>query len=221
MEGLILDDQLLNALADLDEEKTINLVKEYLSKGVSPLKVVELCQQGVEVVGKRYCNGEYYLSDLIMSEEILKEVMVILEPLITSDIPSNGMTIILGTIEGDIHDLGKNIIHYMLKSSGFKVVDLGVDVAPETFVQAVNQTKAPVLGISVLLSFCVSAVKKVVDLLVESGLRDQVKIIVGGYPVNEIVKDYTGVDYYTNDITKLFEICQMLKDELPIPEETS
>lgn len=206
-------DELLNALSDLDEEKTIALVKKRLSEGDSPLKVVELCQQGVEVVGKRYCKGEYYLSDLIMSEEILKEVMVILEPLITTDIPSNGMTIILGTIEGDIHDLGKNIIHYMLKSSGFKVVDLGVDVAPEAFVQAVNETKAPVLGISVLLSFCVSAVKKVVDLLAEAGLRDQVKIIVGGYPVNEIVKDYTGVDYYTNDITKLFEICQMLKEE--------
>ncbi|AFM00714.1 MULTISPECIES: B12-binding domain-containing protein [Desulfitobacterium] len=214
-----MDDGLVNALADLDEEKTINLVKKHLSDGDSPLKVVELCQKGVEVVGRRYCNGEYYLSDLIMSEEILKEVMVILEPLITTDIPSNGMTIILGTIEGDIHDLGKNIIHYMLKSSGFKVVDLGVDVSPEAFVQAVNETKAPVLGISVLLSFCVSAVKKVVDLLTESGLRDQVKIIVGGYPVNEIVKDYTGVDYYTNDITKLFEICQMLKDEVPTLRE--
>lgn len=216
-----MDDELLNALADLDEEKTIELVKKRLNEGDSPLNVVELCQRGVEVVGKRYCKGDYYLSDLIMSEEILKEVMVILEPLITSDIPSNGMTIILGTIEGDIHDLGKNIIHYMLKSSGFNVVDLGVDVSPEAFVQAVNETKAPVLGISVLLSFCISAVKKVVDLLTDAGLRDQVKIIVGGYPVNEIVKDYTGVDYYTNDITKLFEICQMLKYGVPAMGETS
>jgi len=216
-----LDEKLLNALADLDEEKTIDLVKKALSEGHSPLKVVEICQRGVEIVGQKYCKGEYYLSDLIMSEEILREVMVILEPLITTDIPSNGMTIILGTIEGDIHDLGKNIIHYMLKSSGFKVVDLGVDVAPEVFVRAVNETKAPVLGISVLLSFCVSAVKNVVDLLTDAGLRDQVKIIVGGYPVNEIVKDYTGVDYYTNDITNLFEICQMLKEQMPTLEEKS
>ncbi|AGA69460.1 putative cobalamin binding protein [Desulfitobacterium dichloroeliminans LMG P-21439] len=208
-----MDDELLNALADLDEEKTIALVQRHLSEGDSPLKVVEICQLGVEIVGQRYCNGEYYLSDLIMSEEILREVMVILEPLITSEVPANGMTIILGTIEGDIHDLGKNIIHYMLKSSGFRVIDLGVDVSPEAFVRAVNETKAPVIGISVLLSFCISAVKRVVDLLSEAGLRDQVKIIAGGYPVNEIVKDYTGVDYYTNDITNLFDICQKIKAE--------
>ena len=209
-----MDEELLLALADLDEEKTLAIVQKMLHAGCSPVKVVEICQKGVEIVGQRYSKGEYYLSDLVMSEEILREVMAILEPLIVTDIPSNGMTIILGTIEGDIHDLGKNIIHYMLESSGFKVVDLGVDVAPETFVKAVNETKAPVLGISVLLSFCVSGVKKVVDLLTEAGLRQQVKVIVGGYPVNERVKEYTGVDYYTNDITRLFEICQMLRDEI-------
>ncbi|MGE4272630.1 MAG: B12-binding domain-containing protein [Desulfitobacterium sp.] len=216
-----MDDELLNALADLDEEKTIALVHQHLGVGDSPLKVVEICQLGVEIVGQRYCNGEYYLSDLIMSEEILREVMVILEPLITSEIPANGMTIILGTIEGDIHDLGKNIIHYMLKSSGFRVIDLGVDVSPEVFVRAVNETKAPILGISVLLSFCISAVKRVVDLLSEAGLRDQVKIIAGGYPVNEIVKDYTGVDYYTNDITNLFDICQKIKAETSFSDGNS
>ncbi|MEL1135220.1 cobalamin-dependent protein [Desulfitobacterium sp. THU1] len=216
-----MDDELLNALADLDEEKTIALVHQHLGEGDSPLKVVEICQLGVEIVGQRYCNGEYYLSDLIMSEEILREVMVILEPLITSEIPANGMTIILGTIEGDIHDLGKNIIHYMLKSSGFRVIDLGVDVSPEAFVRAVNETKAPILGISVLLSFCISAVKRVVDLLAEAGLRDQVKIIAGGYPVNEIVKDYTGVDYYTNDITNLFDICQKIKAETSFSDGNS
>ncbi|NMA69913.1 MAG: cobalamin-binding protein [Desulfitobacterium sp.] len=206
--------ELVHALADLDEEKTVSLVRKLLEDGESPLELVSQCQKGVEIVGRKYSDGEYYLSDLIMSEEILKEVMAILEPLIDSDIPTNGMSVILGTIEGDIHDLGKNIVKYLLKSSGFQVHDLGVDVSPETFVQAVNETKAPVLGISVLLSFCINSVKRVVDLLEESGLRDQVKVIVGGYPVNKIVKDYTGVDYYTNEISRLFEICRVLKEEL-------
>lgn len=206
----MLEDELLNAIADLDEEKAIALVEERLNAGDTPLKIVELCKRGVEIVGRRYGKGEYYLSDLIMSEEIVKGIMNIVEPLIPDNVPSNGMSIVLGTIEGDIHDLGKNIILYLLRSSGFQVHDLGVDVSPEDFVRAVNETKAPILGISVLLTFCIGSVKKVVDLLGEAGLRDQVKVVVGGYPVNELVKDYTGVDYYANDVTKLYEICQAL-----------
>lgn len=205
-----MEDELLNAIADLDEEKALALVEEKINDGDSPLKVVELCKRGVEIVGRRYSKGEYYLSDLIMSEEILKGIMNIVEPLIPDNVSTNGMSIVLGTIEGDIHDLGKNIILYLLRSSGFQVYDLGVDVSPEDFVRAVSETKAPILGISVLLTFCISSVKKVVDLLEEAGLRDQVKVVVGGYPVNELVKDYTGVDYYANDVTKVYEICQNL-----------
>lgn len=206
----MLEDELLNAIADLDEEKAIALVEERINAGDTPLKIVELCKRGVEIVGRRYGKGEYYLSDLIMSEEIVKGIMNIVEPLIPDNVPLNGTSIVLGTIEGDIHDLGKNIILYLLRSSGFQVHDLGVDVSPEDFVRAVNETKAPILGISVLLSFCIGSVKKVVDLLEEAGLRDQVKVVVGGYPVNELVKEYTGVDYYANDVAKVYDICQAL-----------
>lgn len=207
-------DALLEAVADLNEEQALTLVKERIQAGDTPLEIVELCRQGVEIVGKRYSEGEYFLSDLIMSEEILNEIMKIVEPLIPENVAQNGMTIVLGTIEGDIHDLGKNIITYLLRSSGFQVYDLGVDVSPEAFVRAVSETKAPILGISVLLSFCIGSVKKVVDLLEEAGLRDQVKVIVGGYPVNELVKEYTGVDYYANEVTKVYEICaQVLADQ--------
>lgn len=215
----MLEDELLDAIADLDEEKAIALVEERISAGDTPLKIVEVCKRGVEIVGRRYGKGEYYLSDLIMSEEIMKGIMNIVEPLILDNVPTNGMTIVLGTIEGDIHDLGKNIILYLLRSSGFKVHDLGVDVSPEDFVRAVNETKAPILGISVLLTFCIGSVKKVVDLLEEAGLRDQVKVVVGGYPVNELVKDYTGVDYYANDVTKVYEICQQVTKEMAAESE--
>ncbi|MDA8442948.1 MAG: cobalamin-dependent protein [Peptococcaceae bacterium] len=209
-------EKLLAAMADLDEQTTLALVKELLQNGYTPLDIVEICRQGVELVGKSYSEGDYFLADLVMSEEIFKGVMQILEPLIPLDVQQSGVPIVMGTIEGDIHDLGKNIAIYLLRSHGFRVLDLGVDVSPAQFVESVNACGAPILGISVLLSFCVGTVKKVVDLFQEVGLRDKVKIIVGGYPVDEQVKEYTGVDYYTRDVAQALAICRLiLNDQRP------
>lgn len=204
-----MEDELQIAMADLDEEKTLRLVEERIQAGCTSMDILESCRRGVEIVGVKYSDSDYFLSDLIMSEEILKEVMRILEPHIPVNDSKDGLTsppIVMGTIEGDIHDLGKNIIIYLLRSSGYQVYDLGVDVTPERFVQAVNETNTSVLGISVLLSFCVDPIKKVVDLLRDAGLRDKVKIVVGGYPVNQEVKEYTGADFYANDVTEALKI---------------
>ncbi|MGC7870576.1 cobalamin B12-binding domain-containing protein [Desulfosporosinus sp. SYSU MS00001] len=202
-----MEDELQIAMANLDEEKTLRLVNERIQAGCSAVDIIESCRRGVEIVGEKYSDSDYFLSDLIMSEEILKEVMRILEPHIPVKGSNKGLQpIIMGTIEGDIHDLGKNIIIYLLRSSGYEVSDLGVDVTPERFVQAVSETKAVILGISVLLSFCVGSIKKVVDLLIDAGLRDQVKVVVGGYPVNQQVKEYTGADFYANDVTEALKI---------------
>lgn len=202
----MVDHLLIRAMADLDEELTLSIVKKQIASGRSSLHIVEDCRKGVEIVGQRYSDGEYYLSDLIMSEEIFKGVMRLLEPHIAAHNPPDGIPIVLGTVEGDIHDLGKNILAYLLRSNGYRVYDLGVSVPPEKFVQAVNETGARILGLSVLLTFCVSSVKKVVDLLKEAGLRERVRVIVGGYPVDRLVKEYTGADDYANDITKAIKI---------------
>lgn len=203
-------DELLEAIVNLDEELALTLVKKQIEAGNTPLEIVEVCKKGVEIVGERYSEGQYFLSDLIMTEEILKEIMGIIEPYLTTNIPTNGISVVFGTIEGDIHDLGKNIIIYLLRSTGFKVYDLGIDVDPEKFVKAVSETGACILGISVLLSFCVGSIKKVVDLLEEVGLRGQVKVVIGGYPVDQKVKEYTGADYYAKDVTKAIEICRQI-----------
>lgn len=208
-----MEDELQLAMADLDEEKTLLLVEARINAGYTSIEIVESCRRGIEVVGTKYSDSHYYLSDLIMSEEIFKGVMRILEPHITVNASNNGFSIIMGTIEGDIHDLGKNIIIYLLRSSGFQVHDLGVDVTPERFVQAVNETKASILGISVLLSFCVGSIKKVVDLLIEVGLRDKIKVVVGGYPVNQEVKEFTGADFYANDVTEAMRIYRTIIEQ--------
>lgn len=207
-----MDDELQIAMADLDEEKTLRIVEERIKAGYSSLEIIESCRLGVETVGEKYSDSHYYLSDLIMSEEILKEVMLLLEPHIPVNDSRKGLSIVMGTIEGDIHDLGKNIIIYLLRSSGFQVHDLGVDVTPKKFIQAVSETKATVLGISVLLSFCVGSIKRVVDLLVDAGLRDQVKVVIGGYPVNQQVKEFTGADFYANDVTEALKIYREILD---------
>ncbi|SHI28184.1 cobalamin B12-binding domain-containing protein [Desulfosporosinus lacus] len=210
-------DELQIAMADLDEERTLMLVEERVKAGYSSVEIIESCRRGVEVVGEKYSDSHYYLSDLIMSEEILKGVMRILEPYIPTNPSVKGLSIVMGTIEGDIHDLGKNIIIYLLRSSGYQVHDLGVDVTPERFIQAVNETKASILGISVLLSFCIGSIKKVVDLLVDAGLRDKVKVVVGGYPVNQEVKEFTGADFYANDVT---EAMRIYREILEIKEDS-
>ncbi|MHB8072161.1 cobalamin B12-binding domain-containing protein [Desulfosporosinus fructosivorans] len=201
-----MEDELQIAMADLDEEKTLMLVEERIQAGYTSMEIIESCRLGVEIVGEKYSDSHYYLSDLIMSEEILKGVMRVLEPYIPVNSSEKGQTIVMGTIEGDIHDLGKNIIIYLLRSSGFQVHDLGVDVKPEQFIQAVSETKATILGISVLISFCVGSIKNVVDLLVDAGLRDKVKVVIGGYPVNRQVKEFTGADFYANDVTEALKI---------------
>lgn len=199
-------DELIKTMAELDEDKAIYLVKQQIQAGRNCIDIVEDCRLGVEIVGKKYSQGEYFLSDLIMSEEIFRRVMQVLEPYIAASNPPGGIPVVMGTVEGDIHDLGKNIVAYLLRSHGFCVYDLGVNVPPEKFIKAVDETGAHYLGLSVLLSFCVGSVKKVVDLLKEVGLRNKVKVVVGGYPVDDIVKEYTGVDAYAQDINQALKI---------------
>ena len=208
-----MSDQLINAVAELEEKKALNIVQEMIDNGHTPLEIVEYCKKGVEIVGERYSNQEYFLSDLIMSEEILKEIMEILEPHFPdkSDDSPGQVDIIMGTIEGDIHDLGKNIVIYLLKSVGINVLDLGVDVKPEEFLKEINKTKAKLLGISVLLTYSIGSVKKVIELIEEADMREDITIIIGGYPVNSFIKDYTGADYYN---TSADEAVDMIRDLL-------
>ncbi len=198
--------ELIDAIANLDEEKSLALVQSEINAGKSPLDIIEQCRQGVQIVGQRYAEEVYFLSDLIMSEEIMRGVIEILEPYFPKHQKGNGPKVVIGTVEGDIHDIGKNIIVYLLRSIGFQVYDLGVDVSPEAFIQAIMETGAKIVGISILLTFSITAVKKVIRLLSEAGLRDKVKIIIGGYPVNEKIREFTGADYYENDPIRAIDL---------------
>ncbi|MFY9140166.1 MAG: cobalamin-dependent protein [Thermacetogeniaceae bacterium] len=211
-----MSNDLIDAMANLEEDRAIDIVRKKIEDGETAFDIVEQCRKGVEIVGKKYSEGKYYLSDLIMSEAIFKEVMDIIEPHFPKNGTEshNGIKVIMGTIQGDIHDLGKNIVIYLLRSSGYSVYDLGVDVPPERFVEAIEETGARIVGVCVLLTFCIGYVKELVDLLEETGLREKVTVVVGGYPVDEQVRKYTGVDYVSNDGVMALDIFERIADSL-------
>ena len=197
------------ALRDLKEDEVYRLVEEKLKQGTSPLEIIEACNQGMEAVGERFSSNEYFISQLIYSAEILKTVMKKLEPILksTQSADSRGK-VVIGTVKGDIHDIGKNIVITLLRGSGFDVMDLGVDVPPEKFVTALKESQAKVLGLSALLTTTYPSMKTAVDTLKEAGIRDQVSVIIGGAPCNEQVKVFSGADYYSKDAVAGVNICK-------------
>lgn len=201
--------ELAQSLVDLKEEKFIELVKRKIDNKDDPMDIIEECNAGMVEVGMRFEKGDFFISELIMSSEILKKAMVQLKPLL-GDLkkgPSKGK-VVIGTVKNDIHDIGKNIVVALLKGVGYEVVDLGIDVAAEKFVNAINETGAKVLGLSALLNLTYPSMKDVVDALKAAGIRDQVTVIIGGAPCNEEVRLSVGADHFANDASKGLRICR-------------
>ena len=198
------------ALANLEEKKVYELIDQKVKEGANPLDIIQECNDGMIRVGELFSEQKYFITQLIFSAEILKQVMKKLDPLLAGVQTrcATGGKIVIGTVKGDIHDIGKNIVITLLKGAGFDVVDLGVDVPTDKFVQALKDSGAKILGMSALLNFTYPVMKEVVEAVREAGLRDQVKIIVGGTPVNEQVRQYAGADYYAKDAVVGVNICR-------------
>lgn len=193
-----MSETLMDAIVELEEEQALALVRRSLQEGIEPLTIVEECRRGLEVIGERFGKGEYFLSELVVGGEIFKEAMQILGPSVAAGGQNEQPvgTVVLGTVKGDIHDLGKNIVGTMLQVNGFRVHDLGVDVAPHLFVQKVKETGARVVALSALLTISFDSMKETVAALSEAGLREQVQVMVGGGPVDDSVRSYMGADAY-------------------------
>lgn len=204
----MLTDSLAKAIAELEEEQVSALVKERLGSGVSPLEIVNSLQQGMAEAGSRFETGEYFLGELIMCGEIMQDSMVILEPLLSGSIAEYKGTIVMGTVKGDIHDLGKNIVVMLLKGSGYNVIDLGVDVPKEKFVEAIKESNAPMVGMSVLLTGCQESMKETIDAIRAAGLTT--KVLIGGNYIDDVVKDYVGADYSAQAATDGVKIADII-----------
>ena len=200
---------LIAAISDLQEKKALALVQRRLAAGDDPLLIIEACQEGMRQVGLRYERREYYLAGLIMAGEIFSQVTELLRPVFERQISDRASgSILLGTVKGDIHDLGKNIVNTLLSCHHFVVHDLGVDVSPVSFVQQAAQVQPHVVGLSGLLTSAYDTMRETVTSLRAEGYQGP--IIIGGGQISEEVCQYVGADYWTTDGVAGVELCKRL-----------
>jgi methanogenic corrinoid protein MtbC1 len=200
------------AIAELQEETAMALVRQRLAAGDNSLQIIEDCQEGMRQVGVRYERNEYYLAGLIMAGEIFSQVMKLLQPVIERQVPSQASgRILLGTVEGDIHDLGKNIVNMLLSCRNFVVYDLGVDVTPTSFAEQTAKVQPHLVGLSGLLTGSYDAMRETIARLRSHGYLKP--IIIGGGQLSEEVCQYVNADYWTSDAIAGVELCQRLISE--------
>ncbi|MDF1552275.1 MAG: cobalamin-dependent protein [Deferrisomatales bacterium] len=193
-------DRLVEAFVNMEEEEALRLANEMLDGGGDPMEVVGACKDALETVGKQFECGEAFLPELMMAGEMMEAISAVVKPRLQGRAEAARIgKIIIGTVAGDVHDIGKNIAVFLLDSQGFEVIDLGVDVPPARFVETIRESGAKVVALSGLLTLAFDSMKATVDAIAGAGLRDQVKIMIGGAPVNEQVRSYAGADAWGRD----------------------
>jgi methanogenic corrinoid protein MtbC1 len=191
---------LSKALADLKEDEVIAIVQEKLNAGADAIGILAEAGKGMETVGSRFAKGEYFIPDLVYSGEILKRVNELVKPKLTGGkATKTGGKVIIATVAGDIHDIGKDIVVFMLDVSGFEVYDMGVDVPIQKIVDKIKETGAPVVGLSGFLTLAYDAMKQTIDAIKAAGLREKTKIMIGGGQITPEIVKYTGADAYGKD----------------------
>lgn len=202
---------LAKAVENLDEPKVLGMLKDLVAaKPDSEIitEVVNACQEGMAIVGDLFDQKEYYVGDLIFAGELLTSAIEILKPVMGQERAAKVGKIVLATAEGDLHDIGRNIFKNMAEAAGFEVYDLGIDASPSAFVEKVLEVKPDIIGLSGLLTLALDSMKNTVDMLKEAGLRDRVKVIIGGNLVAEQACQMIGADAFTTNAAEGVKICQ-------------
>jgi 5-methyltetrahydrofolate--homocysteine methyltransferase len=198
-----MSEEYVKLLADLEEEKVLDLTKKRLDSGENPMAILDDTRAGMGIVGKRFADGEYFLPELVFSGELLNSVTAMVKPLLKGGEAGGGEKkigkVVIGTVAGDIHDIGLNIVDFMLDVNGFDVTNLGVDVPAEKFVEAVKEKQPQVVGLSGFLTPAFDAMKDTVEALDKAGLRDKVKIMIGGGQMDDEVRKYAKADAFGKD----------------------
>ena len=190
--------ELIDAITDMREDDVLKITNDLLDSGVSPLDILNACKAAMDVIGKRFETGEAFIPALILAGEMMTAVSDVIRPRMAEEATSEKLgKVVFGTVEGDIHDIAKDIVVFMLDLNGFEVTDLGVDVPPAKFVEAVKETGATIVGLSGFLTLAYDPMKETVAALKENGL--DVKIMIGGGQIDEQIREYTGADAYGRD----------------------
>jgi 5-methyltetrahydrofolate--homocysteine methyltransferase len=206
----------INLLLELEEAKILEIAKQRLHVGDDPFEIIEDAQKAMRLVGDRYEQGDYYISSMMMAGEIFREVIEIVEPsLVQQATGKTSGVILLGTVEGDIHDIGKNIFEILLRSHGFTVIDLGVDVSPDHFLEKILEVKPDIISLSGLLTIAYDSMKEIIQKIRNSDDSDisQTPVIIGGGTINEMVCGFVGADYWASDAMVGVQLCKQIMNE--------
>lgn len=207
-------DELAQALGDLDEDTVMSITGQVVEAGPQyASQAVQAMQKGMDTVGSLFEKGEYFVGDLIFSGEIMTEAMEKLKPLLKGSGAANYGKMILCTVKDDLHDIGKNIVKATLEAGGFEVVDLGIDVPPETIVQTAKDQNIKIIALSGVLTLALDSMKATVDAFKDAGMRDDVKIIIGGAPVTEAACQKIGADDWAIAPQKTLNVCKAWAEE--------
>ena len=202
-------EQLVNAIADMEEAEAIRLCREMLDAGADPQIILEASKEAMTAVGARYEAKEYFLPELIIAGDLLKEIGDMVKPQLQSQAAGKVQgKVLLGTVAGDIHDIGKDIVGFMLDVNNFEVHDLGVDVPAEVFIQKIREIRPDVVGLSGFLTMAFDQMKRTVEAIQEAGLRDQVKIMIGGAIMDANAAQYVGADAYGADASAAVKLAK-------------
>ena len=192
--------KLIDAIADMREEEALKLVSEMAESGSKPIVILEAVREAMDIVGQRYEEGTYFLPELVLAGEMMNQITeMIKSELVKSPPVERRGKVLMGTVEGDIHNIGKDIVSFMLDVNGFEVLDLGVDVTPQKFAEAIRDFQPQVVGLSGFLTLAFEAMKETVEAIQKAGLRDKVKIMIGGGQMDDQVRAHAGADAYGKD----------------------
>lgn len=192
-----MSERLVEALVNMKEREALDITKELIESGKDPIESLNLCSKAMEIVGKHFETGEYFLPQLVMAGEMLRQISEMLKPKLKGVVQSERLgKVVIGTVKGDLHDIGKDIVVFMLDVNGFDVMDLGIDVPPDKFVDAIKEFQPEVIGLSGFLTLAFDSMKETVDVISEAGLRDKAKIMIGGGQIDDEIRRYTGADAF-------------------------
>jgi 5-methyltetrahydrofolate--homocysteine methyltransferase len=205
-----MSDKLVDAMVGMKEQEAISIAKDLIETGTDPLKIFEACRTAMDKVGKRFEKGEFFLPELMMAGEMLRQISELLKPLLKEDAKTGGDAgkVIIATVQGDIHDIGKDIVVLMLDVNGFEVMDLGIDVPPEKIVESIKGFQPQVVGLSGFLTLAFDSMKETVDKIQEAGLRDNIKVMIGGGQIDDEIKNYAGADAYGKDAMEAVKLAK-------------
>ena len=198
-------------IGELEEDEVISLLNDFVDSNPTEdeaRKVVEACQEGMSIVGELFEKGQYFVGDLIFAGELLTEAINILKPAISGERSNTIGKIVIGTVHGDLHDIGKNIFKGMAEAAGFEVYDIGIDQSVDGFVDKIKEVKPEILGLSGVLTLALESMKDTVEGLKEAGLRDGIKIVIGGNPVTQEASLHIGADAFTTNAAEGVKICR-------------